>query len=83
MNKCREKGEGIGGERGTGQEDRAGVRRQETVEGPSSPFYSESGIPGGCQVTVGRSLDKMLTGRVSEKTSHREGMSPSSRIAQA
>jgi hypothetical protein len=27
----------------------------------SSSFYSESGIPGCCQVTVGRSLDKMLT----------------------
>jgi hypothetical protein len=29
--------------------------------GVSSPFYSESGIPGCCQVTVGLSLDKMLT----------------------
>jgi hypothetical protein len=27
----------------------------------SSPFYSESGTPGCCQVTVGQSLDKMPT----------------------
>ena len=31
------------------------------MEGASSPFYSELGIPDHCQVTVGRSLDKMLT----------------------
>ena len=39
------------------------ARRQESrrAEGASSPFYSESGIPGCCQVTVGWSLDKMLT----------------------
>ena len=29
--------------------------------GASSPFYSESGLPDCCQVTVGQSLDKMLT----------------------
>jgi hypothetical protein len=31
------------------------ARRQESrrAEGASSPFYSESGIPGCCQVTVG------------------------------
>jgi hypothetical protein len=34
---------------------------QESKEGASSPFYSESGIPGCCQVTVGRSLDRMPT----------------------
>jgi hypothetical protein len=42
-------------------EDRAGARRQERAEGTSSSFYSESGTPGCCQVTVGWSLDKMLT----------------------
>jgi hypothetical protein len=29
--------------------------------GTRSPFYSESGIPGCCQVTEGRSLEGMLT----------------------
>jgi hypothetical protein len=33
-------------------------QEQEREEGASSPFYSESDIPGCCQVTVGRSLDK-------------------------
>jgi hypothetical protein len=42
-------------------EDRARARRQEREEGASSLFYSESGTPGCCQVTVGWSLDKMLT----------------------
>jgi hypothetical protein len=27
----------------------------------SSPFYSGSGLPGYCQVTVGWSLDRMIT----------------------
>ena len=51
------------GEREKGQEDRVRAGRQEKKreEGASNPFYSESGIPGHCQVTVGRSLDKMLT----------------------
>ena len=35
--------------------------KQESEEGASSPFYNESGIPGCCQVTVGQSLDEMLT----------------------
>jgi hypothetical protein len=39
----------------------ARTREQEREEGASSPFYSESGTPGCCQVTVGWSLDKMLT----------------------
>jgi hypothetical protein len=49
--------------KGKGQEDRAGSKRlkQERVEGVKSPFYSESSTPGCCQVTVGESLDKMLT----------------------
>jgi hypothetical protein len=50
---------GRNGERvGKGPKDRAGAREeQESEEGASSPFYSESGI---CQVTVGQSLDRML-----------------------
>ena len=40
------------------EEEQKGKKRE---EGASSPFYSESGIPGYCQVTVGQSLDKMLT----------------------
>jgi len=31
-------------------------KKQENEEGASSPFYSESGIPGCCQVTVGWSI---------------------------
>ena len=34
-------------------EERTRVRKQEREEGASSPFYSESGTPGCCQVTVG------------------------------
>jgi len=43
--------------------DRAGAGKyeQEREEGASSPFYSESGTPDCCQVTEGRSLDRMLT----------------------
>jgi hypothetical protein len=49
------------------QEEREGLkeskskREQESKERASSPFYSESGTPGYCQVTVGRSLGRMLT----------------------
>ena len=32
-------------------------REKEREEGASSPFYSESDIPGYCQVTMGQSLD--------------------------
>ena len=71
------------GGREWGREDRVGTREeqepkrtrkeQERGEGASSPFYSGSGLPGCCQVTVGRSipgccqvtvgwsLDRMLT----------------------
>jgi hypothetical protein len=52
--------EGKGKKGGKGREDRAGTRRkeQEREEETSNPFYSESGIPGHCQVIVGQSLDK-------------------------
>jgi hypothetical protein len=57
------------GERGKGKQEQEKAREQERDEGASSPFYSESGlpgccqaivwqrIPGCCQVTVGRSLE--------------------------
>ena len=57
-------GGGAGGEMGDGargQSESKKAREQESEEGASSPFYSESGTPGCCQVTVGQSLDKMLT----------------------
>ena len=70
----RESGEGVReGERERGREGgweeargQSGARRQEQkqerTEEASSPFYSESSIYGCYQVTVGHSLDKMLTG---------------------
>jgi hypothetical protein len=56
-------GEGNGKRGGKGQGDKAGARKeeQESEEGASSPFYSGSGLPGCCQVTVGQNLDRMLT----------------------
>ena len=45
-----------GGER-RGREGRG----EESEERAHSPFYSESGIPGCCQVTVGWNLEGMLT----------------------
>ena len=52
----REKGKGNGERR-----DREGkrVRELKREERASSPLYSESGIPGCCQVTVGQSLEEM------------------------
>ena len=66
MSMWRERGE-RNGERGEENGKRGGKGRtrareeQKREEGASSPFYSESGIPGCCQVTVGQSLDRMLT----------------------
>lgn len=51
---------GAGGEGQEGKNKRE-AREQEQEEGASSPFYNESGLPGCCQVTVGWSLDRMLT----------------------
>ena len=48
-------------ERGTGwgeSEWSKKARARENREWGSSPFYSEPGIPGCCQVTVGWSLDQ-------------------------
>ena len=53
---------GIGSEGEQKQEQEERAREQESDEGASSPFHSESGTPGCCQVTVEQSLDKMLTG---------------------
>ena len=66
--------EGEGNGNGEGEsESRREARDQEREEGASSPFYSGPGLPGYCQVTVGRSipgycqvtvgwsLDRMLT----------------------
>jgi hypothetical protein len=47
-----------GGE-GNGERGDRGKRARE--EGANSPFYSESGTPGCCQVTVRQSLEEMLT----------------------
>ena len=52
----RRKGEGM---RGKSRSKKA--RAQERGKGESSSFYSETGTPGGCQVTVGWNLDKMFT----------------------
>ena len=49
------------GEEAREQSESKKAREQEGAKGASSPFYSESGIPGCCQVTVGWSLDKMST----------------------
>jgi hypothetical protein len=44
-----------------GQKAEAVRQEQEREEGASSPFYSEPGTPGCCQVTVGWRLHRMLT----------------------
>jgi hypothetical protein len=59
----RGKGIGKGVRKGRAQEGKreARVRENKREEGASSPFYSWLGLPGCCQVTVGWSLDRMLT----------------------
>jgi hypothetical protein len=54
-------GNGERGERGKGTEQDKECKRARERGGAIIPFYSESGIPGCFQVTVGWSLDKMLT----------------------
>jgi hypothetical protein len=57
-------GEGEGGEvtRGQSKIKRVRVREeQQREERARSPFYSGSGLPSCCQVTVERSLDRTLT----------------------
>jgi hypothetical protein len=46
---------------GKGQRGSRKARATEKGGGANSPFYSESGITGCCQVIVGWSLNKMLT----------------------
>jgi hypothetical protein len=55
-------------ERGGRAMGRVGTEKeeQETEEGASRPFNSESDIPGYCQITVGQSLDEMPTARLSD-----------------
>lgn len=38
-----------------------GKREHQREDGANRLFYNESGTPGSCQITVGQSLDKMLT----------------------
>jgi hypothetical protein len=60
MNTWREGGGGFRrGDRGVTVEE--SKRRAREGGGCSSRFYSESGIPGYCQETVGLSLDEMPT----------------------
>ena len=61
MSMWRGKGEGKGKRTGRRREEPKRVREQESEEGASSPFYSESGLPACCQVTVWWNLDRMLT----------------------
>ena len=51
------------GREGKGARGQSESKKEERKreEGWSSPFYSESGIPGYCQVTVEWSLEEMLT----------------------
>jgi hypothetical protein len=49
-----------GRERG-GEKSKRAREKQEREEGANSHFYSGLGLPGCCQVTVGWSLDRMLT----------------------
>jgi hypothetical protein len=54
-----ERGEARGSKRARGKKARR--QERERQEGASSPFYSGSGLPGCCQVTVEWSLDRILT----------------------
>jgi hypothetical protein len=56
MSTWREKGKGNG--EGGGARTRGQSRNKRGGWEGKQPFYSESGIPGCCQVTVGWSLDK-------------------------
>ena len=52
-----------------GTEGEEGKRaKEESEEAASSPFYSESGTSGCCQVTVGRSLEASLDYKASSRT---------------
>jgi hypothetical protein len=51
--------------------------REERKEGTSSPVYTESGTPGCCQVTVGRSLVGMPTLRLARQTLNYQSHLPS------
>jgi hypothetical protein len=57
-----EKGRGEGNERARAGRQKKEQERARERGGGKQPLYSESGIPGCCQVTVGQSLDRMLAG---------------------
>lgn len=61
-----ESGEENGERGGRELENRERSGRQEREEEVISHFYNESGMPNCCQVTLGLSLDKMLTERDSK-----------------
>jgi len=44
-----------------GRREESKKTREQEWGGANSPFHTESGIPGYCQVTVGQSLEEMLT----------------------
>jgi hypothetical protein len=60
MSMWRRSGKGMGREGGREAEKKQ-REKQESNQGTSSPFYTGSSLPGCCQVTVGQSLDRMLT----------------------
>jgi hypothetical protein len=64
----REWGEREEGEEGTEREQEGKSKSKSKRERRGKqPFYSESGTPGCSQVTVGRSLNKMLTSRLRQE----------------
>ena len=54
------------GERGELETEKEQERIKRARRGASSPFYSESGTPGCCQVTVRWSLEEILTDPILE-----------------
>jgi len=52
-----------GEESGREESQREREEAERIRRGPSSPFYSKSGLPGCCQVTVEQSLEGMLAPR--------------------
>ena len=49
------------GRKGSESQEGKRAREQGCEEEVDSPFYSESGITGYCQITMGQSLEEMLT----------------------
>jgi hypothetical protein len=53
--------EGSGERRDRERREEGSKKSKRERRGSRRAFYSESGTPGCCQVTVGRSLEEMLT----------------------